>query len=62
MSEQKKKAGTPQKGLSPQPPKRARNNDRPGGPAGHMMPGEKAQDFKGTMKKLLSYLGKFRCV
>ena len=24
-----------------------------------MMPGEKAKDFKGTMKKLLAYLGKF---
>ena len=30
----------------------------PGGPHG-MMPGEKAQDFKGTMKKLLAYLGRF---
>ena len=29
----------------------------PGGPHG-MMPGEKAQDFKGTMKKLLAYLGR----
>ncbi len=26
---------------------------------GAMMPGEKAKDFKGTMKKLLGYLGKF---
>lgn len=32
------------------------------GPMGHgrgMMPGEKAKDFKGTMKKLMSYLGKY---
>ena len=28
------------------------------GPHG-MMPGEKAKDFKGTMKKLMSYLGKY---
>lgn len=34
---------------------------RPGGGRGArgMMPGEKAKDFKGTMKKLLSYLKKF---
>ena len=32
----------------------------PGGRGpGAMMPGEKAKDFKGTMKKLLGYLGKF---
>lgn len=31
-----------------------------GGPAGRMMPGEKANDFKGTMKKLLQYLGKYK--
>ena len=41
------------------------NNNRRGpgrGPMGHgrgMMPGEKAKDFKGTMKKLMSYLGKY---
>jgi ATP-binding cassette subfamily B protein len=28
-----------------------------GGPAGRMMSGEKAKDFKGTLKKLLHYLG-----
>ena len=33
---------------------------RPGGRGpGAMRPGEKANDFKGTMKKLLAYLGKF---
>lgn len=31
----------------------------PHGPRG-MMPGEKARDFKGTMKKLLVYMGKYR--
>ena len=39
------------------------NKRGPGrGPMGHgrgMMPGEKAKDFKGTMKKLMSYLGKY---
>jgi len=39
------------------------NRRGPGrGPMGHgrgMMPGEKAKDFKGTMKKLMSYLGKY---
>ena len=35
-----------------------------GGPMGHgmAMPGAKAQDFKGTMKKLIAYLGKYRAV
>ena len=37
---------------------------RPGGghgPGGHgMMPGEKAKDFKGTLKKLLEYLGNYK--
>ena len=58
MSEQKQPTGTPQNKAPAAPPKRG--NGRPGGPAGRMMPGEKAQDFKGTMKKLLSYLGKFK--
>lgn len=35
----------------------------PGGPGGHgpagMMAGEKAKDFKGTMRKLIAYLGKY---
>ncbi len=33
-----------------------------GGPMGHMMgaSGAKVQDFKGTMKKLIAYLGKYR--
>ena len=39
------------------------NRRGPGrGPMGHgrgLMPGEKAKDFKGTMKKLMSYLGKY---
>lgn len=39
------------------------NRRGPGrGPMGHgrgMMPGEKAKDFKGTMKKIMSYLGKY---
>lgn len=41
------------------------SNERPRkkGPMGHgrgAMPGEKAKDFKGTMKKLFQYLGSFR--
>lgn len=31
-----------------------------GGPHGAMMGGEKAKDFKGTMKKLINYLGKYK--
>lgn len=30
------------------------------GPGGNMAPGEKAKDFKGTMGKLFSYLGKYK--
>ena len=30
------------------------------GPHGGMMPGEKAKDFKGTFRKLLSYMGKYK--
>lgn len=33
---------------------------RPAGGPMAMMPGEKAKDFKGAMKKLLSYLGKYK--
>ena len=33
---------------------------RPHGPAGRMMPGEKAKDFKGTFRKLIHYMGNYR--
>lgn len=33
---------------------------RPHGPAGRMMPGEKAKDFKGTFRKLIRYMGNYR--
>ena len=32
----------------------------PRGPHGGMAPGEKAKDFKGTMKKLITYIGKYK--
>lgn len=32
----------------------------PHGPGGGMMPGEKAKDFKGTIRKLLQYMGNFK--
>ena len=32
----------------------------PRGPHGGMVPGEKAKDFKGTMKKLMTYIGKYK--
>ncbi|MDE5803395.1 MAG: ABC transporter ATP-binding protein/permease [Lachnospiraceae bacterium] len=37
------------------PPRRG-----PHGPHGPMMPGEKAKDFKGTLKKLLAYMGRYK--
>ena len=42
------------------------NQKRPGGPhgphgpGGGMMPGEKAKDFKGTIRKLFRYMGNFK--
>ena len=32
----------------------------PGGPGRGMMPGEKAKDFKGTTRKIMSYIGRYR--
>ena len=41
--------------------KEVRPTLRPGGGgAGRMMPGEKARDFKGSMKQLIGYLGPYR--
>ncbi len=37
-----------------------RRPPRAHGPMGRMMPGEKAKDFKGTMKKMLSFMGRFK--
>lgn len=33
---------------------------RPHGPGGGMMPGEKAKDFKGSIRKLLQYMGNYK--
>lgn len=33
---------------------------RMGGPGGGMVPGEKAKDLKGTLKKLVSYIGRYK--
>lgn len=41
-------------------PKRRRGPMGGHGPGGGMMGGEKAKDFKGTMKTLLGYIGKFK--
>ena len=52
---------------NPSPSSNAAQNARPGrrphgphGPHGGMMPGEKAKDFKGTFRKLLSYMGRYK--
>lgn len=37
-----------------------RRPGRPHGPMGKMMPGEKAKDFKGTVRKLLEYMGGYK--
>lgn len=53
----------------PQPAKSTKNSTntqsqqppvRRGGGPGALIPGEKARDFKGSMKRLLKYLGKFK--
>lgn len=43
-----------------QPTMRHRGPGGPGGPGGRMMPGEKAKDFKGTLSKLLAYIGRYK--
>lgn len=40
--------------------KKTKNKEPMGGGHGMMMPGEKAKDFKGTFKKLVAYLGKYK--
>ena len=40
----------------------SRQRGRPRGPMGAMMKGDKATDFKGTMKKLIKYLGRYKVV
>ena len=40
--------------------KRPQRRGPMGGPHGGMMPGEKAKDFKGTLKKLLAYMGRYK--
>ena len=56
MSEQKRTAPL-SRGPGPM-----RGGPRRGGPGGHMsmMKGEKARDFKGTMSKLIDYLGSYK--
>ncbi len=45
--------------MSPRTARRARPHG-PHGPGARMMPGEKARDFKGTMKKMLAFMGQFK--
>jgi len=61
MSEDKKKAA-PQTQNRRGPGGPHRRPGRPMGPMGHMMPGEKAKDFKGSFRKLVSYLGGHKTV
>jgi len=41
-------------------PQRRRGGPMGGGPMGGMMPGDKPKDFKGTLKKLINYLGVYK--
>ena len=40
--------------------KKVTQRRRPHGPGARMMPGEKAKDFKGTMLKLVGYVGQHK--
>ena len=40
--------------------KKVTQRRRPHGPGARMMPGEKAKDFKGTVGKLLTYMGVYK--
>ena len=40
--------------------RRGKDNSRPSGPAGAMMPGEKAKNFGPTIKKLIGYLAEYK--
>ncbi len=42
----------------PQPPRNAHRH----GPMGQFMPGQKAKDFGGSMRRLISYLGRYKVV
>lgn len=62
MSAQNSPTSTTNRTSGPRPPMRG---PRGGGPFGHggpraMMRGEKARDFRGTMRKLIEYLGFYR--
>ena len=46
--------------FGPMGPRGGRGGGGGGGPVGRLMPGEKAKDFKGTVKQLLSYLSKYK--
>ena len=37
-----------------------RQTPRPHGPGSRMAPGEKAKDFKGTLRKMLAFMGRFK--
>jgi ATP-binding cassette, subfamily B, multidrug efflux pump len=60
MSENKRTSTPTRQSIGPMPGRGPRPGR--GGPGGHMsmMKGEKARDFKGTMSKLLDYLGSYK--
>ncbi len=45
---------------APHGPGRGRGPGHGHGPGGRMMPGEKPRDFRGTMRKMLSFMGRFK--
>lgn len=48
------------KSMTSMPPRGPRRGPMGGGPGAHMMPGEKAKDFKGSSKKLIRYMGSYK--
>ena len=43
------------KSMTSMPPRGPRRGPMGGGPGAHMMPGEKAKDFKGSIGKLMKF-------
>ena len=58
MSAQKNPAAAPQASPAPRPPRRGPMGGH--GPGHGMMPGEKPKDFKGTLKKMIAFMGRFK--
>lgn len=60
VAEEQRKEASAQRPPAASRPRPHRGPGHGGGPGGRMMPGEKPRDFKGTMLKMLSFMGRFK--